>query len=256
MVGKVKKKRKRAPGSKGGVLKGLAGGRLLRVESPHAVRNSLERNSGESCDDSAKWVYCNSGDLALEVIDARYGGLFGHTYLSGPASGFFRTTPALDDWFSSATLRRASFSPPRMNETNRDLTVETIRKMMPMKYAEMAPTKYGARADVYVFCVGVKDEKESDPFRTFITRCWMFSPEVGDLLPTSHLVSTSHLVGVISVGGLDRRGHPKCGRGSILVHLQPPHHSQSTHVELVQACLLWEAACRQAAARKIDVGAL
>jgi len=221
------------------VLKRLAGGDLVRVAVPHAIRDCLGEPANELRGRPATdWTYCRAGDLAVEVLSVRGGDLVGHIYFSGPATGMLRKSPARQDWFSPASLIGTSFSPTEDGESDADCMERTVRKMMPMKY--------GGGGDVYVFCVGASNAEQAKLCMNFIATCWTFVPESVETPPSSHLV------GIISVGGSDRRGIPKFKSGSIVMQIQPPHDAGEQRIDSIQAFLLWDAACREAVAKKTN----
>jgi hypothetical protein len=203
----------------------VRGGELVRVVQAHAVQtntSNINQTEHNRPADDTKWVYCEAGDLALEIINVKTGVMIAHSYLSGPAIQLARYTPPQVGWFGPATLLGTATLPEPTEQDHGDAFIERfVGAMMGLKYGGIDIVAYRGRAHDLEHAHGQMDA---------MIRAWKYVPAAD--VPDKP-VCTTHLIGIIE----------QCKKkGGTLVHFQPPHHASDIPASIFQAGLVLSAA--------------
>jgi hypothetical protein len=212
----------------------VRGGRLLRVLAEHAVPRGGGDVRGKRPGETPR---ARPRDLALEIL-AKNWIVLGHSYLSGPAIGMNRYTPAGPGWFEPepAVLARASFSSP----TDAELGDKAAMDAFYLRETEAAMAiKYGG-ADAAVFR-GRAEGGGAMPDVDFAKRIlhhalttWSYAPK------DDESGKGAHLFAVVRVGK----------KADAVGHWQPREHASESTVTGFQHDLVWDAWQRAAEAKE------
>lgn len=175
--------------------------RVLKVTESHAVSmEGLSEFASRSA--TAPWVFCEAGDLVIEVIKIRTGKVLGYSYLTGPAIQLINyNVSGVVDRIGSEPLRVKRIEIPRSNEV-------------------ISEAKFGFNA-ISVFRFRAKTMEEARELPMKIMELWA-ADDSG--IPEE----INHLMGLIDVG-----------KRIMSIHLQPPSHANNFAATPFQIELLW-----------------
>lgn len=205
------------------------GGRLLEVAQSHAVgtaslsafaddpSTNIMRNPDRAPPKprpDGKWIYCEQGDLAVEILYVKTRQIAGHSYLSGPAINLNRYTPAAPGWFRDEPLTGAM-----VVETEDALPERSIPDdgVWPALVKMMVNVRFGAAAIYGMEMHMEREEPTAEQIVQLLVRAWKHVPK--DMTDEEVRVrARSHLLALVH---MDNKKHGNVAT----VHFQPPRHA-------------------------------
>lgn len=178
----------------------VAGGRVLRVATEHAVPTGPQRGLFNG----NKYVYCQAGDLVVEAVDTA-GKRQGYSFLTGKATNLFSggalSQSREPDTIDPVPLRLLRFNFPMPDEAGGEDIVEVFREI-----------KHGTRYDRTVIAFQLEVAGDHDVFAAAIIEMWKLASR-GDHGSSR---SSANLMGIVK--GRDgyttfHRGYAEQNRG-------------------------------------------
>lgn len=185
--------------------------RILRVAKDHSVATlgapsdaQMERFEGRS------WVFCEVGDLVIEIVKAKKHKWLGYSYLTGPAIQLMNYKPLSVDHFDAEPLKvgRVTFPTPRESKKDPDGFIETVKTLIASAMQAN---------DICLFETTAQNKEAAMKAFDFLASVW--EPAGG----------SAHLIGNVKFGK----------DAGIQIHFQPKKHATESCATLFQTSLLF-----------------